>query len=117
MVRVTNPRSFYAGPIPEATPLVFAQVLLHIRASVNCTDWRLFENVLTHQHGLEMSMSPAALTMMAPTYRLTRGPSADLLVWLEDTRMFTFPNGAPITATALLETFYGRRDANGDPVP
>lgn len=98
--------------LTEATPRVFAEALCLIREQFGCSSWGEFSYKLEETTGVYLAQG--TLQHLGPTYRRVGGPDTDLLVNLEAVKVLTFANGKPVTATALLEIFYGRRDAEGN---
>lgn len=102
----------YVGLVESATPLVFADALVKIRERFGCSDWGGFSIELERASGVKIATG--TLQHLAPSYRRTSGPHGDVIWLMEASGVLEFANGEPVTAAALLDTFYGRRDADGN---
>jgi len=112
MPRNFKPYSTYQGPFPEAQPLEFAEALRKIRETYGCTSWPDFCYRLKSEKGVEFSTG--TLQNYSPSYRRTGPPPTDFLFVLESLNCFVFQNLQRVTAVALIEIFYGKRDSDGN---
>lgn len=110
-----NPYSYYQGDCATATPLVLSDVFVKCRQSLECSDWPAFCITVERLSG-NWFPPVGAIQRHSPNYRRAIGPDLDVLMGFERVGLFHFDNGEPITVTALWECFYGRRDADGNPV-
>lgn len=112
MVKYFKPYSAYQGPIPEAQPLEFAEALRKIRETYGCVSWPDFCYRLKSEKDFEICSG--TLQHYSPCYRRTGAPTADFLFNLESLNCLVFPNLQRVTAVALIEIFYGKRDSDGN---
>jgi len=114
-MRTLKQYSVYNGACSTATPLVFCAVLVKCRQRLECSDWTTF-CIAVKRLAKNWVLPVGTIQHHSPNYKLATGPDLDLLMGFEKAGIFHFDNGEPITATALWECFYGRRDADGNPV-
>lgn len=93
------------------------EVLLDIRDQSGCRNWEDFCALARHEAGLELPES--TLETYGPTPRYANLPNPGLFYALEAwskvrKKPFTFSNGDPISAMALMDVVYGLRDSSGN---
>lgn len=98
----------------DASPHNFADCLVAIRSNYGCTNWIEFCHRLEEDTGVIIGIG--TLQHLSPRYGRSGAPAMEVLWALESAGVLRLGNGQPVTAAALFDIYFGKADANGNPI-
>jgi hypothetical protein len=100
--------------VEQAQPDNFAECLELIRENYGCTNWIGFCQKLEQETGVMIGIG--TLQHLSPRYGRSGAPAMEVLWALEAAGVLRLGNGQPVTAAALFDIYFGKADANGNPI-
>ncbi len=98
----------------QATPDVFAEAVVIIRRNFGCENWIDFSQKLKEETGIVIGHG--TLQHLGPRYGRSGAPAMEVIWAFEAAGVLRLGNGQPVTAAALFDIYFGKADANGNPI-